>query len=157
MITLTELCRELNNWFEDARYIGDYTISGGVIDLNELIADGSLQVGQYFRIAGSLFNDGVYQYTTELNNLTDEHFDGVVWTMRVPKDFLALLEDINAWEGKYNNADNHGDSPYQSESFGGYSYSKASGNSSANGGTSDAGTWQNAFRSRLNKWRKIRP
>ena len=157
MITLTELCKELNNYFEDARYFGNYTVSGGVIELSELIADGSLQLGQYFRIAGSIFNDGVYQYTTELNTLVDENIHGVIWTMRVPKEVLGLLADINAWIAKYSASDEHSDSPYQSESFGGYSYSKSSGNSSSNGSAADVGTWQNAFRSRLNKWRKIRP
>ena len=44
-------------------------------------------------------------------------------------------------------------SPYQSESFGGYSYTKAS------AGSSDSGegiTWQKKFKSQLNQWRKIR-
>lgn len=157
MITLTELCRELNNYFDDARYFGNYTVTNGVIDLSEFVADGSLQVGQYFRIAGSIFNDGVYQYTSELDTLTDENIHGVIWTMRVPKDVFTLLDEINAWIAKYSASDEHSDSPYQSESFGGYSYSKSTGNSSSSGSSADLGTWQNAFRSRLNKWRKIRP
>ena len=40
-------------------------------------------------------------------------------------------------------------SPYQSESFGGYSYTKAS---ASNGDQVD---WKTVFRSRLNRWRKI--
>lgn len=138
---LSELCRELRNWFCKAIYLDEFTISDGQLD----IAEGELQDGQYFRIVGSVFNDGVYQYPA--TELTDETFDGAVWAMAVPKEVLALKDDIDAWLDKYTDRLN---SPYQSESFGGYSYSIGTG---ADGHS--AGTWQNVFASRLNKWRKI--
>lgn len=149
---LNDLCVELNNYFETTRRFGTFKISGGAIDLSALVADGSIQDGQYFRIAGSVFNDGVYQYPA--SGLTDEEFNGAIWPMAVPTAALGLLADIKAWI-EANADDPNLNSPYQSESFGGYSYSKVN-NSSGSGASADLGTWQNQFRSRLNKWRKIR-
>ena len=54
---LTELCKELNNWFDKDRIFGVFTISDGAIDQSET----GIQTGQYCRIADSVFNDGVYQ------------------------------------------------------------------------------------------------
>ena len=148
---LTALCRELNNYFTVDKVKGTWTISSGVLDLSSV----GLQNGQYFRITGSVFNDGVYQYSTEVDNdLEDETFEGYIWPMAVPKEVKSLLADINTWVAQYDTADSHATGPFQSESFGGYSYSKSTGNVSSDGASADSGTWQNAFRSRLNKWRK---
>lgn len=138
---LYDLCAELKNFFDHERRFGNFTITGGSIDLSDFV-----QAGQYFRIVGSVFNDGVYQYPAE--GLTDEVFHGAVWAMAVPKDVVDLLADINAWETKYGEAVT---SPYVSESFGGYSYSKASSASSSEKVTD----WRGIFANRLNKWRKI--
>lgn len=140
---LTELCKELRNWFDVNRYFGTFTIAEGSISLPEL------QDGQYFRIIGSVFNDGVYQYP--VTGLTNETFDGAVWAMAVPPAVIALLSDINEWEDAYGEAVL---SPYSSESFGGYSYSKSSG-MTAGGAENGSGSYISAFASRLNKWRKI--
>ena len=148
MIELSDLCHELNNYFAKDKFYGRYTITDGQLDLSELVNRGSLQDGQFFRIIGSVFNDGVYRYPCY--ELTDETFDGSVWTMAVPRQVTSLLAEIDDWTTKY--ADKL-DTPYQSESFGGYSYSKGSGNA---GTGTDAGTWQNQFHSRLNRWRRVR-
>ena len=137
---LTELCAELRNYFEvpNGRHFGKFTISGGSIAPLEF-----LQEGQYFRIVGSVFNDGVYQYPAA--SLTDEVFEGAVWAMAVPPTLIALAAEIEA----YNDSDAGKASPYTSESFGGYSYTKATDASGSPIG------WQKAFASRLNKWRKL--
>lgn len=137
---LTELCAELRNYFEvpNGRHFGNFEISGGSIAPLEF-----LQEGQYFRIVGSVFNDGVYQYPA--TSLTDEVFEGAVWAMAVPPTLIALAAEIKA----YNDSDAGKPSPYTSESFGGYSYTKAT---DANGAPIG---WQKAFASRLNKWRKL--
>ena len=154
---LTDLCRELNNYFAVDKIRGTWTVSSGVLDLSKLISSGKLHNGQYFRISGSIFNDGVWQYSeSATNDMEDETFEGFVWPMAVPKEVSSLLTEINAWIAKYNGSDSHADGPFQSESFGGYSYSKAAGNTSSDGSSADPGTWQNAFRSRLNLWRKDR-
>ncbi len=138
---IDQICREINNYFDVERIFDNFTISGGSIDL-------PLQEGQYFRIIGSIFNDGVYQYGEELD-LKDETFDGAIWAMAVPNQVIALSEEINQWI-----LDNSEilSSPYQSESFGGYSYSLKNSSSSDDG----ALTWQSHFASRLNVWRKAK-
>lgn len=146
---LTELCKELNNWFDRYRCIGRFKIENNVI-----IGSYSLQDNQFFRIVGSVFNDGVYQYNDTLV-LTDEEFDGAIWAMAVPSEVIALADEIEAWKDKYQSIDSPAMSPYNSESFGGYSYSK-SGGSSSSGNVDLSGTWQGAFADRLNHWRKIR-
>lgn len=147
---LSVICKELNNWFEKERYIGTFTIEN-----NEITGTYSLQENQYFRIVGSVFNDGVYQYNDELL-LTNETFDGAIWAMAIPQEVIALAADIKDWCGKYQSVDSAAMSPFNSESFGGYSYSKGSGGSSS-GNIDLSGTWQGAFADRLNGWRKICP
>lgn len=142
---LYELCLELNNFFEYARYIGDVAIVDGNVQ-TELLED-----GQYFRIVGSVFNDGVYQYPQR--QLKDEVYHGGLWAMAVPAEVIALNADIDAWKQKYLTLDGQAMSPYTSESFGGYSYTKSNVNQS--GGSSGA-SWQTAFADRLNRWRKLK-
>ena len=145
---LTELCKEINNWFEYAKFFGSFKIENNVITGNF-----SLQGNQYFRIVGSVFNDGVYKFDDDLD-LEDETFDGAIWAMAVPKEVIALATDIEAWSDKYLGVDSAAMSPFNSESFGGYSYSK-SGGASSSGNVDLSGTWQGAFADRLNHWRKI--
>lgn len=145
---LSELCRYLNNWFDEARYYGRFTIADG--ELTSFNDGEVLQDGQYFRIIDSVFNDGVYQYPC--TELKDEVFEGSVWTMKVPQEVLQISDEIDAWEAQYMGADSPALSPYASESFGGYSYSKAA---SASGIGS---AWQGVggFADRLSAWRKPR-
>lgn len=139
---LYELCLELNNFFEYARYIGDIAIVDGNVQTD------MLEDGQYFRIVGSVFNDGVYQYPQR--QLKDEVYHGGLWAMAVPAEVIALNAEIDAWKQKYLTLDGQALSPYTSESFGGYSYTKG-----ASGDTSSA-SWQGVFANRLNKWRKFK-
>jgi hypothetical protein len=133
---IAELLDHLHNYFvvADGIHEGTYTISGGGITLS------FLKPGQYFRILGSVFNDGVYKYP--ITGLADETFTGTVWALAVPPDVIAVSEEIDAWRTKYP------ESPFVSESFGNASYSRASG---AGG---EPITWQQAFRQRLHRWRK---
>lgn len=137
---IQQILEYINNWFEQDMVFGEFKIENGSIDAD------FLQDGQYFRICDSVFNDGVYQYPT--NGLKDETFDGVIWALAVPPSVIALSAEIDSWLEKYGDNVN---SPYQSESFGGYSYSKASGAGTGSGTAS----WKDVFRSRLNRWRKI--
>lgn len=139
---IDQICREIKNYFVVDKIFDNFTIVDGNIDL-------SLQEGQYFRIVGSIFNDGVYKYGETLD-LIDETFEGAIWTMAVPKQVIALSEEISQWILDNSVALS---TPYQSESFGGYSYSLK------NGGQSDGNnelTWQSHFASRLNAWRKAK-
>ena len=141
---LTELCHELRNWFTDDsdKHIGNFAVRGG-----KITPPVNLQEGQYYRIVGSVFNDGVHAYDDELTDELDFH--GAVWCMKVPKDVVELSKAIDEWMAKNSEVVL---SPYQSESFGGYSYTKASGG----GGTDEnAPSWKSQFASSLNRWRKI--
>lgn len=151
MEMLTELCQELRNWFDrnQPKYYGEFTIENGVLILG---GNMSLKDGQYFRVIGSALNDGVHQYGVYGDALEDEAFSGAVWAMAIPPAILTLVKDIEAWQDKYGGIDSAAMSPFASESFGGYSYSKSgvgSGSGSASGG------WRSAFAERLNPWRKI--
>lgn len=141
-----QICAEVKNYFVQRDvdiHAGNYTIANGEISPIPFV-----RVGQYYRIVGSALNDGVYQRGVDDLQLTDEEFFGSVWSMRVPKDFLALCEDIQAWQNENAEALS---GPYQSESFGGYSYSRGT---SENGG---AWTWKDQFRNKLNAYRKLSP
>lgn len=140
---LEQILDYIHNYFERDIVDGSFAISDGSVMLD------FLQVGQYFRICGSVFNDGVYKYPA--SGLIDETFTGEIWAMAVPPAVIALADEITAWIDKYGDAMN---SPYQSESFGGYSYSKGSGQNSSNNSSNPA-DWRVVFGSRLNHWRKI--
>lgn len=150
--TLSRLCTYLNNWFDRdlEKVYGTIHIENNAIT-DEAFLD-NIQNGQYFKIYGSVFNDGVHKYVSgESLNLHDEVFVGSIWLMAIPQEVLDIATDIEAWAAQYEALDGPNMSPYTSESFGGYSYTKASSNS-ATGGTSI--TWQDAFASRLSPWRK---
>ena len=113
-----------------------YSVSSGTLDLD------FIQNGQYFRIVGSVFNDGVYKYPAE--KMTDETFEGEIWAMAVPKAVENLATEIGAW------CTDNPPSAYVSEAFGGYSRTRAT-----SGGTGAPATWEDVFRGRLNAWRKL--
>lgn len=156
MLRLTEICQELRNWFDtyQDKFSGSFVISGGAITGD---SEFELKQNQYYRIIGSVFNDGVHKYASgvEGDSLVDEEFKGVVWAMAVPPEVIALADEIDEWIGLYGGVDSINMSPYNSESFGGYSYSKSGGGSGTGTSGGNGGTWQAAFTSRLNKWRKI--
>ncbi len=142
MITLTELCQELHNWFDREQHTGTFTIENGNITA-DFLSD-----GQYYRICGSVFNDGLHKYGDASDVLTDETFVGTVWALAIPKAVVELAAYIEDWQQKNGDAV---ESPYTSESFGGYSYTKATDSS-----TGSQATWETVFRSQLNPYRKLR-
>jgi len=147
---LNEVCAEIKNYFVDSRnylHVGFFAITDGKI------VPSVPMTSSYYRIVGSVLNDGVHRVGD--NDLIDEPtFDGAVWVMCPSHDFLRLVADIEAWQDKYDNGtDSVVNSPYQSESFGGYSYTKATG--SGSDGSSSI-TWQNQFAKRLKPYRRLR-
>lgn len=137
---LEQVLTHLHNWFQRDIFPGTYVIQGGSIALPFLLE------GQYFRICGSVFNDGLHRYGPDMPLLEDEIFKGTIWVLAIPRTVVELADEIAVWQEKYKDIL---DSPYTSESFGGYAYSK----SSAGDGS---GGWQAAFRARLNPYRKLR-
>ena len=141
---LDELCAEIRNYFvqsESDKHAGTSTINGGTfsppLDF--------LKAGQYFRVVGSALNDGVYK-NDGCGVLTDEEFEGAVWAMSVPPAVVALADRIKA----YTDSDAAKPTPFVSESFGGYSYSKGQ-----NAAGAANNSWQAVFADELRKWRRI--
>ena len=145
--TLTDICTYLKNWFALVTYSGKITIRNGLLTG----FDDKLQNDQYYRIVGSVFNDGVHKYGDTEDVLKDETFDGAIWAMAIPPTLLALASEVKEWTKKYGGVDSPSMSPYNSESFGGYSYSKSSGSTDGTG----ANSWQSAFAGKLAPYRKI--
>lgn len=138
---LSELCAELKNYFctDKDKHFGAFTITDGTIS-----PFFDIKVGQYYRICGSVFNDGVHRFGDA--DLTDEEFNGALWVMKVPKAVIDLSTEIDDWVARYGAK---ATSPFSSESFSGYSYSIANG---ANG----KATWRDVFATRLMMYRRIR-
>ena len=138
---LEQVLMNIRNWFivDGGVHPGTFTSKDGGITLPFLAN------GQYFRIIGSVFNDGLHKYPAA--DLVDEEFSGAIWALAIPAAVVDLADDISNWQAKNGEAST---SPYQSESFGGYSYSKAT-----DAETGGAVTWQSAFKKQLSVWRKI--
>lgn len=130
---LYKVMRYLRNFFATTTYYsGEFSVVEGVLNP-------PLENGQYFLIEGSKYNNGVYKVGEDL---TDETFYGVITLLAPPKSFLETVDAIEKFESE------NVKSPFTSESFGGYSYTKAQGK---NGPI----TWKEVFADELSVWRKI--
>lgn len=147
MAVIDEICADIRNYFtaDEDKHIGNFVIEDGV-----LTPPLSLPQTTLIRISGSRYNDGIHRSDEKL---IDEAFRGGVWVMSPPQAFLELVEEIEEWQEKNGGADSPAMSPYQSESFGGYSYSKAGAGS---GDSSTGNTWKSAYKQRLNIYRRAR-
>ena len=141
----------LNNWFERNPVTRERNIYRGVLAIEggklSGLPDGFLAEGQRYRVLGSKFNDGLHEGG---ETLTDETFTGSVWALAVPDAVVELAGEVATWSAANVDVQN---SPYQSESFGGYSYSLKNGNGAS--AASQGGTWQSVFAARLAPWRKL--
>lgn len=124
----------LKNWFTQNILEDEYVITNGNLTFDKA------QENQYVRIVGSVFNDGVYQCNSNgLTGLVDETFIGEIWLLAIPSSLLQLVSKIEDWNDK------NAHKEFQSESFGGYSYSRPS----------DSGDWEKEFGKELKRWRKL--
>lgn len=129
---------------EVMKHIRDYFPTGEAAEGKLTIEDGRISLPfleNYFLIEGSIYNDGVHERSDTLIN---ETFEGRVSALRPPKAFLDLVGQIEEYEAAAGKP-----GPFQSESFGGYSYTRAT-----NAAGNIAG-WQDVFKTKLNAWRKI--
>lgn len=143
---LTAICAEIRNYFtyKEDKHPGTYKIENGILSPSvDFKTD-------YFAIFGSRHNNGVHKTTDEL--VDEGEFKGAVWVMSPPDTFLDIVKEIEEWQKKYGGVDSEALSPFNSESFGGYSYTKSSGGIN---GTKAAGTWQSAYGDRLKIYRRI--
>ena len=135
---LETVLNHLHNWFlvKGAARAGTFIIVSGTLKADFLKPD------QYFKIEGSVFNDGLHQYPP--TDMINETFVGRIIPLAVPKSVVRLAEEIKAW------CANNPKSDKVSESFDGYGYERGT---DGNGGVS--GGWQAAFRRELNAWKKV--
>ena len=131
-----EVLDYLHNWFVKSRIDGEFTIEANVLTPCDAL------VGQDIRIEGSIFNDGVYKYGVD-SFVAEETFNGSVYLLAIPRDLERLVDEISDFVETY------GYSDIRSESFGGYSYTKKSGENGNSYG------WVDEFRGRLKRWRKL--
>ncbi len=135
---ITQICAHIKNYFEYESKTGSFSISEGKLPALDFISD-----GDYYCILGSRYNDGVHRHPAA--DLEDEEFCGKVALMAVPRGFLSLVSEIE----NYCADGMDKPSPYASESFGGYSYTRFSPDSGS------GASWQKAFKDRLNEWRRL--
>lgn len=150
---LQQVLEYIHNYFIEAPNPGTYTIADGMVSPLP-----PLKNGQRFWICGSSLNDGVYTYRdgeilnddgSDAVGLQDETFAGTMCALAVPPAVITLSGEIASWVESNRAAM---DSPYTSESFNGYSYSKRTGGKTGGNG---ALTWRDAPQARdLERWRK---
>ncbi len=140
-LTVYDIMRHVRNAFPAWYHLGRFTIADGRLDRDELMLEGG-----WISIFGSERCDGVYR--VEEGRLRpappcDERFEGWIYRLHPPADFLALCDEIIAWEEK-NTARG-----LKSERFGSYSYEAATDENGAPLG------WQQVFRARLTPFRRM--
>lgn len=136
---LEQVLGEIHNWFVREVISGEFEVVDGQL---RMPGGRTLQDGQYLRVVGSVFNDGLHRWPAA--GLVDEVFEGEVWALAVPQEVVDLAGAIDDWDAK------NAPGPYVSESFGGYSYTRTT-----NGATGQAAGWRDRFRQELNRWRKV--
>lgn len=136
--TIAAVMRHLHNYFERTRIKGEISIRGGVVS--------PAVEAPYVYISGSAFHDGVRtldKSTIQQDNHPDETFAGCMWELYPPDEFLAVCEEIAAFDGA------NAPGALISESLGEYSYTRATGKGGA------PMTWEDAFAARLAPWRRM--
>ena len=134
----------LNNYFYRFGERGKYTIEDNVITVR-----GKYIEGQYVRLTGSVMNDGVYKVISvdensiTLNETVNEVFEGIIYSLAIPKELIELEKKINKF------VEDNPAGGYASESFGNYSYSKGT---NANG---ELNTWKDVFKVELRPYKKM--
>jgi len=139
---MLSVMREVRNFFEYTAEIGEFEIVNSIITLTD-----DYLLGQYILITGSILNDGLYLLHDDLYTLDvviDEKFTGIVYGLRVPRDFVDLSNEIIEFNKKAGiNSD------LVSESFGTYSYRVATTSDGMRAG------WIDVFADRLREFRHM--
>lgn len=137
LMDMMAYCRNFVDFVDDCHY-GSYEVKNGKINLP------FFKDGQFIFIEGKCKNSGLHSC---LDDLEDEEFTGYVYTLWIDKDFVELAREIKDWKDKYSDVIN---SPYDSESFGGYTYKKSAG---SDGGV--VASWSKQFSQQLRRWKKL--
>ena len=135
--TVAAVMRHVNNFFPREAVEGVFSVSG----------DGVLSPAvdaPFIAVTGSTWHDGLYDSASDMKTGHEETFEGTVWALCPPAQFLALCKEIEAYEAK-----NPTGAPV-SESFGGYSYSRGT-----SGQSGCAITWREAFSEALRPYKRM--
>lgn len=140
-VTVAAVMRHIRNFFQGEPVEGEYSITGNVL--------APAPAAPWVYISGSNYHDGAYQLIDGVLqgvslDAEDEDFDGIVWPLRPPPDFLALCDEIAAYDQK-NPA-----GALQSESFGSYTYNRGA----SQNGRYD---WQTVYAPMLSAYRRMFP
>ena len=139
-ITVPDLMRETRNFFPAAALDAAWTLRSGALSPLR-----GLRPGDWIAVSGSLYNNGVYQLNADcaIPGAVDEHWDGRIWQLSPPADFLALAARISTWAAR------QGETAAVKESFGAYSRELAT---DSNGRPI---TWQAYFAQELLPYRRM--
>lgn len=139
--------KEINNHFYKTVEHAKFKIKN-----NKIKIKGKYFPNQFIKIENSIMNDGVYKIIKfenqeiEIENTIDEEFEGAIYGLAIPKDFIELTKEIE----EYQKLNPISKSNVISESYlNGYSYTMAT---NSNGQISG---WQDVFKSKLDVYRRI--
>lgn len=139
-VSIAAVMRRVRNYFERGYRQGTFSIVGNVLSP---AVDAPM-----IAVTGSRYHDGVYASVNGIMQgaegvKPDETFEGIVWKLYPPDDFLDLCKKISIYDDK------NPVGALASESFGDYSYTR-----DTNMGMSGAG-WANAFAPDLAAYRRM--
>ena len=117
-VSVAAVMRHCRNYFETGYMDGTFRITGNA--LPDAVG------ARYVYISGSMMHDGVWCVDEHgfltgrsVEGLLNEEFEGRVWLLAPPADFLDLVKDMQEYEAK------NPISAVLSESFGGYAVERA--------------------------------
>ena len=111
-VSIAAVMRHCRNYFETGYMDGTFRITGNLLP--------EAKGARFVCISGSLMHNGVWEscdgFLTgrSVDGLKDEEFDGRVWLLAPPVDFLELVKTISEYEEK------NPVSALASETFGNY-------------------------------------
>lgn len=142
---MEDILSYINNYFAVTKEEGTFKIEDNSIKIK-----GNYLQGQYIKLEGSFFNDGIYRVeslvdkTITLIGANNEEFKGVIYSLAIPKDLISIAKKLEELKEKNTNG------IYESESFGEYSYTLAK--------NSKGEIYSNidSFKNELKKYRKMK-
>ena len=136
--TIGEVMRACRHYFPADYQDGEWSLEGGMLLPESEMTDGLIA------ITGSAGHNGVWMLRNGcIDTMTDERWNGRVWLLAPPEDFLNICRAIESWRAT------HPAKTVAGERFGEYSVQYAT------GGQSKPGDWRDAFGERLRPYQRM--